>query len=542
MKAERSDVAVVIPWRSTGPDRDAAKDNTVKALKAILPDAKFIFADSGHKVFNRSASRNKGVAEAEALGCTRVVVCDADTIPEKKPLLEAVDACMDGVLHLPYNRVHLLNEDGSIRAEVTHSVGGVWVMSVEAWQSVGGQDEGFTGWGYEDDSFYLITNTLLGPAVRHEGLIVCQWHKEEWVWGSEAYRSNRQRYLHQQALANEPKKLRGFLTGTYKLAEKPLRIAVMAHYYVPRRNAGSETMLHAMLVALRQRGHQIRAYISENPGDKEPYTVDGIEVFSSAPRDAMNLVEQWQADVVISHHKLNDYAHAVARRMQIPWVMLIHNSMPYTLAHLGLKPDLAVVNTRWIPQMHAEMFEQIPWITVHPPVDANKHRTTPGDRVTLVNMIEAKGARLFYWLAKWMPDVKFLGVEGGYGDQILEHDLPNVEIVPHTANMAADVWSRTKILLMPSEYESYGMVGVEALASGIPVIAHPTEGLLESLGFAGTFVDREDGQGWVYAIDSLLEPENYEAASVLARNRSKELDPTDELNEWISAIETLARR
>ena len=155
------------------------------------------------------------MAEAEALGCTRVVVCDADTIPEKKPLLEAVDACMDGVLHLPYNRVRLLNEDGSIRAEVTHSVGGVWVMSVEAWQSVGGQDEGFTGWGYEDDSFYLITNTLLGPAVRHEGLIVCQWHKEEWVWNSEAYQSNRQRYLLQQALANEPKKLRGFLTGTY---------------------------------------------------------------------------------------------------------------------------------------------------------------------------------------------------------------------------------------------------------------------------------------------------------------------------------------
>jgi hypothetical protein len=36
-----------------------------------------------------------------------------------------------------------------------------------------------------------------------------------------------------------------------------------------------------------------------------------------------------------------------------------------------------------------------PWIVCHPPVDPGRYRTTPGARVTLVNLNAAKGAALF---------------------------------------------------------------------------------------------------------------------------------------------------
>jgi glycosyltransferase involved in cell wall biosynthesis len=107
--------------------------------------------------------------------------------------------------------------------------------------------------------------------------------------------------------------------------------------------------------------------------------------------------------------------------------------------------------------------------------------------------------------------------------------------------MRDDVYARTKLLLMPSDYESWGRVGVEAMASGIPVIAHPTEGLTESLGDAGTFIHRDDIPAWCDAITRLLKPRAWGAASKKAKARSAELDPARDLATWVQALEHLSR-
>ena len=96
--------------------------------------------------------------------------------------------------------------------------------------------------------------------------------------------------------------------------------------------------------------------------------------------------------------------------------------------------------------------------------------------------------------------------------------------------MKDDVWARTKVLLMPSTYESYGMVAVEALASGIPVIACPTPGLKESLDYAGIFPHSTSLKLWQSELARLLTDDNYYAErSQLALQRSKEIDPRIEL-------------
>lgn len=317
-----------------------------------------------------------------------------------------------------------------------------------------------------------------------------------------------------------------------------MKVAALIHFYVPHRNAGSETMLHTMLKRLVQDEHEVTVFVTDIPEVDDPYVIDGVRVVPSNWVIALQNVEQFGPDVMISHHDNTMRTARLSRKLEIPWVFLVHNDMGHTMSQLSYGADLTVFNTRWIERGN---LDKVPGksIVIHPPVHRDAHKTNRGEAVTLVNLNKDKGAEIFYWLAQHMPDVKFLGVEGGHGAQVIREDLPNVEIVRHTDNMPRDVWSRTRILLMPSIYESYGMAGVEAMASGIPVIANPTPGLLESLGFGGIFVARDDGQGMVDAIDSLLDEDTYAHASGLADRRSLELDPTEELDEWAEAIRSL---
>lgn len=125
--------------------------------------------------------------------------------------------------------------------------------------------------------------------------------------------------------------------------------------------------------------------------------------------------------------------------------------------------------------------------------------------ITLVNAIPAKGSAVFKRLAQLMPHRKFMAVEGGYGT--MDRDMPsNVVIQPQTPDMKR-ILSMTRILLMPSEHESWGMIATEAQASGVPVIARHskgTMGMVENLGISALYVyDDEDITAWIDRINEL---------------------------------------
>ena len=317
-----------------------------------------------------------------------------------------------------------------------------------------------------------------------------------------------------------------------------MKIAAFVHYYIPHRNAGSETMLHAMLARLVKDGHEVVAFVTDNPAPNGLYERDGVQVANLENFViAQPIIEQFAPDLIITHHDNAMRAARLSKKLSCPFVFIVHNDFESNERLLDLNPDLTVFNTRWINRKWASKVQRS--VVIHPPVWADQHWSPRGNAVTLVNLNESKGAGLLYWLARNMPDVEFIGVEGGHGIQIFRDEFPNVSFVRQTDNMRDDVWARTRILLMPSLYESYGMAGVEALASGIPVIANPTPGLLESLSYGGLFVAREDGQGWIDAIDSLADPDTYSAASALAFKRSEELNPGIELDEFAELIRSL---
>jgi glycosyltransferase involved in cell wall biosynthesis len=85
----------------------------------------------------------------------------------------------------------------------------------------------------------------------------------------------------------------------------------------------------------------------------------------------------------------------------------------------------------------------------------------------------------------------------------------NVEVIEATDDPAGEIYARTRILLVPSFYESWGRVGMEASASSIPVIASTTPGLQESLSYAGLFRDPARPTHWAEAITALSDPDVY---------------------------------
>jgi glycosyltransferase involved in cell wall biosynthesis len=330
---------------------------------------------------------------------------------------------------------------------------------------------------------------------------------------------------------------------------KPLRIVARVHAMPPEHNAGAEHMLACMLQALAERGHDVEVWLSRRGRAVDVYEYGGIRVVPSTAR--LDFPSQARrADVLVSHLECVPTTAALARGFGKPMVVVCHNDHRPTLRDVASGATaLAVYNSQWMSSEADLFFAEFPagvkpqrTLVVRPPVHAKRYVTKTGQAVTLINCNEDKGGRLLAELAQRMPDQQFLAVQGAYGEQLLP-DLPNVEIIGHVPGdeMAAKVYRRTRVLIMPSRYESWGRTGVEAMASGIPVLAHPTRGLCESLGEAGIFVDRSDTEAWVTALRRLLtDAAEYRLASKRARARSAELDPAEDLAAWCTAVEEVA--
>jgi glycosyltransferase involved in cell wall biosynthesis len=313
-----------------------------------------------------------------------------------------------------------------------------------------------------------------------------------------------------------------------------MNIVASIHLYPPTHVCGAEMMIHWMLKDLQAKGHHVRVLLHDANRHKikNNYVFDGIDVFPPNPSVIDGLM-RW-AHAVFTHLDYTRWTIHTAKMYRKPVFHLIHNSHPYPEIIDAEKKQHIIYNSLWLKELLNYNFSNF---IVTPPVDYNyydlENEPEKSEYITLINLNENKGGKIFGEIARAMPHKSFLGVLGSYDEQMTQ-SLPNVTYVPNSPNIK-QWYAKTRILLMPSKYESWGRTATEAMCSGIPVICTDTPGLKENCDKAGIYIkDRNNVKEWVEAISKLDDKKAYSWASRKAKARSREFDTRKTLDEFES--------
>jgi glycosyltransferase involved in cell wall biosynthesis len=174
-----------------------------------------------------------------------------------------------------------------------------------------------------------------------------------------------------------------------------------------------------------------------------------------------------------------------------------------------------------------------------------------GNCITLVNANRNKGVNQFIEMAKRMPDRKFLAVVPYYGELSPPPAPSNVEWAPFHEDIRV-LLKRTRILVMPSYYESFGRIAFEAMYNGIPVLyskvvkipkngTGSTEGVEAWIKPAGIACERDNVEEWASAIAELDDEETYVARSTLVKEHVRDMNIFTEGTRIAELVESFAR-
>lgn len=139
--------------------------------------------------------------------------------------------------------------------------------------------------------------------------------------------------------------------------------------------------------------------------------------------------------------------------------------------------------------------------------DFRKEHAVDGPLVVfLARLAHDKGVRDLARAAALVPGATFAfcGRDAGEGAALRRLAGANVRVIgpvddPRDAYAAADVFC------LPSHYEAFGIVLLEAMAQGAPIVSTKTGGIPEVVGDAGMLVEPRDPEALADALRSLLE-------------------------------------
>lgn len=216
---------VLVPRRADGARRDQLWDWVAARWAREHPDWPIFEGHHDDGPFNRSVALNRAAAAAGKWEVA--VVADADAFCGADQLHAAISkATSTGAMVIAYETYCYLDKTMSDRImagwtgswwdgvewSMTNTCSTMVVVTRKLWNTIGGFDEGFEGWGWEDCAFSTAC-AALGGRARVPGEVWHLWHppspennKDSPEWQAGLARLDRY-----SACEEDPKKIRALL-------------------------------------------------------------------------------------------------------------------------------------------------------------------------------------------------------------------------------------------------------------------------------------------------------------------------------------------
>jgi glycosyltransferase involved in cell wall biosynthesis len=353
-----------------------------------------------------------------------------------------------------------------------------------------------------------------------------------------------------------------------------LRIALLHPTYWPEVRRGSERLIHDLGQALAGRGHEV-SVLTTSPDRTSTTLEDGVRIVrswrppplpglhfyedhvASMPTQAMRLI-RGAFDIAHAFFPTDAFAALRARRLGgPPYVFSVHGILNrkhlvrrrYRLELFGAAVEGAAV-TSVLSEAAAEPFRR--YLLRDPeilPGGVDLRAFGPGEqrdeRPCILSPASLADPRkrgpllveAFSELRRRRPDVELV-VAGGrdpFADPALAGASPGLRIalppgaVPAPVSRAgelAELYSRAWVTVLPSVDEAFGLVLLESLASGTPVVAARSGACPDIVDSdrVGRLFDPDDSQDLSRALDEALELPGAQDTASACRERAEAFD------------------
>jgi predicted glycosyltransferase involved in capsule biosynthesis len=192
----KMNLSVIVPFCPDGGRRDQNYYWVTRRLRALLPDAEILIPMQEYAPFSRSATHNMAAKQATK---DVLLFCDADMVFDLDLIENGLKIVRDVPWIAPMNQKwdfgwqasnQLLNMDAGVEIKSLNlptcrkwgaercRAGAMIMITRENYFKMGGFDERFNGWGYEDNAFLLMAEATIGSFVETDNIAYHLWHPQ----------------------------------------------------------------------------------------------------------------------------------------------------------------------------------------------------------------------------------------------------------------------------------------------------------------------------------------------------------------------------